>query len=294
MGRRRLRPRVRAGNQTLPERGEPAGGEWRTSLRYTAGTRMRRLILATAALLATLPGLRLGLAAVDWPQYLGEGRDGVYKGAPLADSWPATGPRAVWKKQVGAGFSGPVVAAGKLVLFHRVGAEEVVEAMDVATGASQWRYAYPTTYRDDFGFDEGPARRAGGGQRDRLHLRRAGTAARGGPGRRQEALERRHGHALPRREGLFRLRGIAARRRRPRDRQHRREGRRHRRLRRRHGQGAVDGDRRRGQLLLAGGRDVWWQASGSIPDPLGAGRPGSRHWRRSRSGGRGGLATPIP
>ena len=118
---------------------------------------MRRLILTTAVLLAALPGLtRLSLAAVDWPQYLGEGRDGVYKGTPLADAWPAGGPRVLWKKPVGEGFSGPVVSAGKLILHHRVGAEEVVEAMDIKSGTTQWRYAYPTNYRDDFGFDEGP------------------------------------------------------------------------------------------------------------------------------------------
>jgi outer membrane protein assembly factor BamB len=118
---------------------------------------MRRLLSATAALLATLLSLTgASLAALDWPQYLGEGRDGVYKGPPLADAWPAGGPRVLWKKPVGQGFSGPVVAAGKLILHHRVGAEEVVEAMDIKTGATQWRYAYPTNYRDDFGFDEGP------------------------------------------------------------------------------------------------------------------------------------------
>ena len=38
----------------------------------------------TAALLATLLSLTgASLAALDWPQYLGEGRDGVYKGPPL-------------------------------------------------------------------------------------------------------------------------------------------------------------------------------------------------------------------
>ena len=33
---------------------------------------------------------------------------------------------------------------------------EVVESFDARTGLAQWRHAYPTTYRDDFGFDEGP------------------------------------------------------------------------------------------------------------------------------------------
>jgi outer membrane protein assembly factor BamB len=96
------------------------------------------------------------LAAADWPQFLGPTRNGVYTGPPLAETWPATGPRVVWRKQVGAGFAGPAVVGTRLILFHRVGSEEVVESLDTRYGTSQWRYAYPTTYRDDFGFDEGP------------------------------------------------------------------------------------------------------------------------------------------
>ena len=108
MGRRRLRPRVRAGNQTLPERGEPAGRRVASLAPLYCRHTMRRLHSATAALLATLLSLTgASLAALDWPQYLGEGRDGVYKGPPLADAWPAGGPRVLWKKPVGQGFSGP-------------------------------------------------------------------------------------------------------------------------------------------------------------------------------------------
>jgi len=96
------------------------------------------------------------IVAADWPQFLGPGRNGVYTGPPLADSWPANGPRVVWKKQVGAGFAGPAVTGTRVILFHRVGNEEVVQALNAQTGADVWRYAYRTTYRDDFGFDEGP------------------------------------------------------------------------------------------------------------------------------------------
>ena len=94
-------------------------------------------------------------AATDWPQYLGPERNGVYSGPPLAP-WGASGPKVVWQKAVGQGFAGPVVSGGRLILFHRVGNEEVVEALDALTGAPRWRYAYPTRYEDDFGFDEGP------------------------------------------------------------------------------------------------------------------------------------------
>ena len=62
----------------------------------------------------------------------------------------------VSKKDVGQGFSAPVVAQGRLILFHRLGDKEVIEALDAATGKPVWKFDYATRYRDDFGFDEGP------------------------------------------------------------------------------------------------------------------------------------------
>ena len=94
--------------------------------------------------------------AQDWPQFLGPERNGVYTGPDLAEKWPPTGPQVVWKKDVGQGFSAPVVAQGRLILFHRVGDKEVVEALDAATGKPIWSFDYPTSYRDDFGKGDGP------------------------------------------------------------------------------------------------------------------------------------------
>ena len=62
----------------------------------------------------------------------------------------------LWTKKVGAGFAGPVVAEGKLLLFHRVGNTEVLDALEPGSGKPVWHFEGPTTYRDDFGFDEGP------------------------------------------------------------------------------------------------------------------------------------------
>jgi outer membrane protein assembly factor BamB len=113
-----------------------------------------RVSPARALLLACLASS--SIVAADWPQFLGPGRNGIYIGPPLAETWPANGPRVVWKKQVGAGFAGPAVSGTRMFLFHRVSNEEVVEALNAQTGAAIWRYAYRTSYRDDFGFDEGP------------------------------------------------------------------------------------------------------------------------------------------
>jgi outer membrane protein assembly factor BamB len=106
--------------------------------------------------LAAVFALAMQSPLADWPQFFGPERNGVYHGPALSEKWPASGPRVVWQKQVGQGFSGPAVAEGRLILFHRVGDREVVESLDARTGASQWQYGYPTNYRDDFGFDEGP------------------------------------------------------------------------------------------------------------------------------------------
>ena len=113
---------------------------------------MRRLVLS--AFVATV--MVAEVAAFDWPQFLGPDRNGTYGGPPLAENWGASGPKVAWRKQVGQGFAGPAVIGTRVLLFHRVGNEEVLEALDARTGNSTWRYAYPTTYRDDFGFDEGP------------------------------------------------------------------------------------------------------------------------------------------
>ncbi|MBI1788755.1 MAG: PQQ-like beta-propeller repeat protein [Acidobacteria bacterium] len=95
----------------------------------------------------------VSLPAGDWPQHLGPSRNGV---SPEPVSWVAGGPAVVWKREVGQGFASPAVAQGKLILFHRAGDKEVVECLDAATGKKLWSLEYPTAYRDDFGFDEGP------------------------------------------------------------------------------------------------------------------------------------------
>jgi outer membrane protein assembly factor BamB len=113
---------------------------------------MRRLVLS--AFVATV--IVAEVAAFDWPQFLGPDRNGTYAGPPLLENWGSSGPKVAWRKQVGQGFAGPAVIGDRVLLFHRVGNEEVLESLDARTGNSTWRYAYPTTYRDDFGFDEGP------------------------------------------------------------------------------------------------------------------------------------------
>jgi outer membrane protein assembly factor BamB len=91
--------------------------------------------------------------AEDWPQFLGASRSGTYPGKV---GWAAAGPKQLWEKKVGPGWSGPVVSGGRVILFHRVGDKEIVECLDWATGKELWRGDHATAYVDDFGFDDGP------------------------------------------------------------------------------------------------------------------------------------------
>ena len=94
--------------------------------------------------------------AADWPQFLGPQRNGTYSGPPLARAWPKDGPPVLWKRDVGAGFAGPAVSNDRLILFHRLDDQAVVECLEARTGKEIWKAAYPTDYQDDFGFDNGP------------------------------------------------------------------------------------------------------------------------------------------
>jgi outer membrane protein assembly factor BamB len=107
-----------------------------------------RLFIVTACL--------IGGVAADWPQFLGPQRDGTSPEKGLLDTWPAAGPAVVWQREVGEGYASPVVADGRLVLFHRVGNEEVIECLTAEGGKPVWKQSYRTDYSDDLGKGDGP------------------------------------------------------------------------------------------------------------------------------------------
>lgn len=113
---------------------------------------MLRFVFSLALALAPV----LTAAGGDWPQLHGPARDGHSAETKLNWDWPPGGPKVVWKLDTGSGWASPVVVGENLILFHRVGDEEVVACRAAATGKEKWKLAYPTRYKDDFGFDDGP------------------------------------------------------------------------------------------------------------------------------------------
>jgi outer membrane protein assembly factor BamB len=111
-------------------------------------------LLAGFAATASLFNLRAD--AGDWPQILGPHRDGRAEGESLSDSWPTGGPKVLWERPAGRGYAGVAVVGDRGVLFHRVENEEVVEAFDVKTGKSSWKFPIPTSYVSGISPDDGP------------------------------------------------------------------------------------------------------------------------------------------
>lgn len=112
-----------------------------------------RILLGTLSLLFLISS---PLPAGDWPQFLGPERNSHYQGQDVALQWPAGGPKTLWDREVGEGYSGVAVKDEKLILFHRDENQEVVECLHPLTGKVIWKQSYPTEYRDRFGFDNGP------------------------------------------------------------------------------------------------------------------------------------------
>lgn len=90
----------------------------------------------------------------DWPQWRGPRRDGVSDEKNLLAAWPEGGPKKLWSFPVGAGFSAPAIADGRLYLLFQDGADEAVVCLDTENGKELWRHRTPAKYRNDFG--DGP------------------------------------------------------------------------------------------------------------------------------------------
>jgi outer membrane protein assembly factor BamB len=102
--------------------------------------------------------LALAAAADDWPQWRGAARDGVWKETGLVERFAGPELAAKWRAPVGAGYSGPTVAAGKVYLTDRIlqpRPQERVLCFDSATGRQVWAHSYDCVYQG-IGYQAGP------------------------------------------------------------------------------------------------------------------------------------------
>lgn len=111
----------------------------------------------------------VGLAVVsngsadDWPQWLGPNRDAVWRENGILKTFPSDGPNVKWRTPIGAGYTGPAVAGGRVYVMDRMltrgaanpanpfdrssipGTERVL-CLDAGSGKILWKHEYACPY----------------------------------------------------------------------------------------------------------------------------------------------------
>jgi outer membrane protein assembly factor BamB len=124
-----------------------------------------RLVLAAAVAAAVLyaPHAVRGAAATDWLQWGGAGRNFMPQATGLASSWPAGGPKRLWTRALGEGHSAILVEGARIYTMYRPlgmmsmvrrSQEEIIAALDAATGKTVWELKYPAP-TDGLDFSQG-------------------------------------------------------------------------------------------------------------------------------------------
>ena len=103
-----------------------------------------------------------GASADDWPQWLGEGRDGVWRESGVRKNLPKDAAKVLWRTPAGLGYAGPAVADGKVYVPDfvitdgefdgksqggqaRKGLERIL-CLDAENGKPLWKHEYEVTY----------------------------------------------------------------------------------------------------------------------------------------------------
>jgi hypothetical protein len=101
------------------------------------------VFLVLVALVAMSSIMLVGqIPGPDWPQFRGPNRDGVATSFTEPKAWPEQMKR-VWKADVGDGYSTPILVGSRVYAFARLGNDEVMQALDAATGKVLWQTRYP-------------------------------------------------------------------------------------------------------------------------------------------------------
>ncbi|MFO1042456.1 MAG: PQQ-binding-like beta-propeller repeat protein [Planctomycetaceae bacterium] len=96
------------------------------------------------------------VSAGDWPIFLGPKGTGISDETGLIDTWDEAGPKVLWDKRIGTGYSSPSTRGKKLVIHHRLRELDIIECVRPDDGAEIWKYEYDTDFSDPYGYNNGP------------------------------------------------------------------------------------------------------------------------------------------
>jgi outer membrane protein assembly factor BamB len=110
-----------------------------------------RSLTAIYAVILCIAAASTTIRAEDWPEIRGKGRLGVWNEKGVLEKFPAEGLHVLWRTPIGAGYSGPAVANGRVFVMDfketaRLQGTERAIALDEKTGKILWTHEWPANY----------------------------------------------------------------------------------------------------------------------------------------------------
>lgn len=85
--------------------------------------------------------------------FLGPKRDGIAAGPTLITDYNTSPPQELWRRPVGGGYASCVLSGGLAVTIEQRADQEVIVALDLATGADRWTRGYDGHFQEKLGGD---------------------------------------------------------------------------------------------------------------------------------------------
>jgi len=85
------------------------------------------------------------VAMAQWTQWGGPNQSFKVDSKGLADKWPDDGPKKLWTRDLGEGYSAVLAENDRLYTMYRDDKREVVICMDAKTGDTIWEYKFKST-----------------------------------------------------------------------------------------------------------------------------------------------------
>ena len=95
-----------------------------------------------------------GDSSSSWSGFRGDNLDGICNdGVPLARQWPKDGPKTLWQIDVGEGYAGAAVRAGRAYVldYDRASSTDALRCLSLDDGKEIWRFSYPVVVKRNHG-----------------------------------------------------------------------------------------------------------------------------------------------
>ena len=86
-----------------------------------------------------------------WAQWRGPNRNGVSNETGILKSWPEAGPKTVWRKTIGDGYSAISIDGDRLYTAYTSGRDEVLFCLNASTGEEIWQFTLNENYTEQYG-----------------------------------------------------------------------------------------------------------------------------------------------